>query len=128
MPIKPENRARYPKNWKTEIRPAILMRANHKCEFCGIPNHVFKNCHTGCYTTCQMQVEDWTVNDGHKVSKIVLTIAHLDHTPENCDPENLKALCQKCHLAYDAEHHKKNAAVTRLNRKNGGASLFEVTA
>jgi len=38
-------------------------------------------------------------------SKVVLTIAHLDHTPENCVPENLKAMCQACHLAYDAESH-----------------------
>lgn len=38
-------------------------------------------------------------------SRVVLTIAHLDHTPENCDPENLRAMCQACHLAYDAEHH-----------------------
>jgi 5-methylcytosine-specific restriction endonuclease McrA len=33
-----------------------------------------------------------------------LTIAHLDHTPENCAAENLKALCQKCHNKYDAKH------------------------
>ena len=26
-----------------------------------------------------------------KLIKIVLTIAHLDHTPENCDPANLRA-------------------------------------
>ena len=35
-------------------------------------------------------------------SKVVLTIAHLDHTPENCDDENLRAWCQRCHLTYDA--------------------------
>lgn len=23
----------------------------------------------------------------------MLTVAHLDHTPENCDPENLRAMC-----------------------------------
>ena len=37
--------------------------------------------------------------------KIVLTCAHLDHVPENCANTNLKALCQKCHLRYDREHH-----------------------
>jgi hypothetical protein len=31
----------------------------------------------------------------------VLTVAHLDHTPENCADENLKALCQRCHNTYD---------------------------
>lgn len=28
---------KYSKNWKTEIRPAILERAGHKCERCGFP-------------------------------------------------------------------------------------------
>lgn len=31
--------------------------------------------------------------------------AELDHTPENCDPTNLMAMCQACHLAYDRDHH-----------------------
>jgi len=30
-----------------------------------------------------------------------LTVAHLDHTPENCADDNLKALCQRCHNRYD---------------------------
>ncbi len=34
MPIRPENKALYPKNWK-EIRAKILARANNRCEFCG---------------------------------------------------------------------------------------------
>ena len=38
MPIKPENKKLYPKNWK-EIRQKILERANNKCEFCGVENH-----------------------------------------------------------------------------------------
>ena len=38
MPIKPENKKLYPKNWK-EIRRQILERANNKCEFCGIENY-----------------------------------------------------------------------------------------
>lgn len=91
MPIKPENKSRYPKNWK-EIRASILQRANNKCEFCGIENYSVRE----------------------NGSKVVLTIAHLDHTPENCDPENLRALCQKCHNTYDAEHRKE----TRLKTKN----------
>lgn len=48
-----------------------------------------------------------------KVSRIVLTIAHLDHAPENNDPTNLRALCQRCHLAWDKEHHQQTAYRTR---------------
>ncbi len=100
MPIKPENKKRYPKNWK-QIRQQILERAGNKCEFCGIPNHTIK--------------ENGT--------KVVLTIAHLDHTPENCNENNPRALCQKCHLTYDAKHHAQTARQTR-EKKQGQYKLF----
>jgi len=100
MPIKPENKARYPKNWKS-IRAQILERANHCCE--GSPD--FPDCRVPNYS---MHIETG--------SKVVLTIAHLDHTPENCAHENLKALCQRCHLNYDKQHHAQNSAKTRRNR------------
>lgn len=100
MPIKPENRARYPKNWP-QIRNAILERAHNCCEFCGVENY-------------SMRLNPKT---GNKV-KIILTIAHLDHTPENCDPSNLRALCQKCHNAYDAEHRKETRKRSNLAAKN----------
>ena len=80
MPIRPENKDRYPANWK-EIRKAILDRAGNRCELCGVVNGG-RHPETG--------------------ATVVLTIMHLDHTPENCDPENLKAACQKCHNSYDA--------------------------
>lgn len=35
-------------------------------------------------------------------SIVVLTVAHLDHVPENCADDNLKAMCQRCHNRYDA--------------------------
>lgn len=96
MPIRPENRKRYPKNWK-EIRSQTLERANNCCEFCGRKNHT------------------WFFNEKtKKMVKVVLTIAHLDHTPENCDPSNLRALCQKCHNRYDAAHR----AETRKKSKS----------
>lgn len=80
MPI---NYKKYPPNWKSEIRPAILERANHKCEKCGAENYK-PNPITG--------------------SKVVLTIAHLDHDETNHDVslDRLMAMCQKCHLTYDA--------------------------
>lgn len=94
MPIRPENRARYPRNWK-QIRASILERAHNRCEFCGVENHTMRLNHkTG------------------KEAKVILTIAHLDHTPENCDPSNLRALCQKCHNSYDAQHRKETRMKT----------------
>ena len=88
MPIKPENKHRYPANWR-EIRARILKRANDCCEFCGVKNHTYRfNPKTG------------------KDAYIVLTIAHLDHQPENCSDDNLRALCQKCHNNYDKDHRR----------------------
>jgi 5-methylcytosine-specific restriction endonuclease McrA len=78
VPIRPENKNRYPKDWDA-ISRTIRERAGNKCEECGVPNY--------------------SIRDG---AKIVLTVAHLDHTPENCDPQNLKAWCQRCHNRYDA--------------------------
>jgi hypothetical protein len=126
MPIRPENRARYPTNWKSEIRPRILARAHDHCEKCKAPNgkvicremsgatymvesgHVF-NSETGdCLG--RARVTDYPA--GRYVT-VVLTIAHLDHTPENCDDNNLRAWCQRCHLRYDADHHLETRQATR---------------
>ena len=97
MPIKPENRARYPANWK-RIAEAIRERAHHRCE--GSPH----------YPDCRAKN-----GQPHPItgSRVVLTVAHLDHKPENCDPRNLRAWCQRCHLTYDADHHKRTAYRTR---------------
>lgn len=100
MPIRPENKARYPKDWKA-IAAAIRERGADRCE--GSPY----------YPDCR------AVNGGyHPVtgSRVVLTVAHLDHTPENCEPTNLRAMCQRCHLTYDAKHHAQSAYATRRSR------------
>ena len=58
---------------------------------------------------------DWeTMNDelGNKYLVIVLTVAHLDHTPENCADDNLVALCQKCHNNYDSGHRQETRRAT----------------
>lgn len=139
MPIKPENRDRYPPDWK-QIREAILERAAHCCEQCRVPNHAVIE--RGFYhDRGTWRHPDGSIRDedngglisltclveyfGHPV-KIVLTVAHLDHIPENCDPSNLKALCQLHHLRYNAQHHAQNARATRRARKAIG-DLFDAS-
>ncbi len=124
MPVKPENRSRYPEDWP-EIRLAILQRARYRCEWpgCQAGHH-----HTGYWLDGQFVRRSYALrhagykagdvvacSDGSelKLLRIVLTIAHKDHTPENCDPANLAAWCQRHHLAYDQEHHKTTAYMTR---------------
>lgn len=127
MPIKPENLSRYPKDWKA-IRAEVLERAGNKCEQCAAPNYWIRNNRTDEVTDDGFVSEAWELADGDSITKIVLTIAHLDHTPENNgepgNRPNLRAWCQRCHLAYDAEHHRKNSFITRRNRI-GVNDLFE---
>lgn len=102
MPIKPENKGRYPQNWK-EIRQRVLKRAKNRCEGCGDRNYMYK------ISDC----------DRSKVIRVILTVAHLNHTPEDCRMNNLKAWCQKCHNRHDIEHRKQT-------RKGGELYVEEV--
>jgi hypothetical protein len=107
MPIKPENAIRYPPDWDA-ISLRIKERAGWRCECLG-------ECGRGTH-------EGRCTNEQHKPaygsgSRVVLTTAHLDHTPEHCDDDNLRAMCQGCHLHYDREHRAENARAKRRSRK-----------
>lgn len=135
MPIKPENKKRYPKNWP-QIREQILARADHKCEWCGVPNYavgyrdklgVFIPYEGNIWAvlagqginyqslkkTSYRDAKEWADNlseiGPYKYIVIVLTIAHIyDKDPANCDPGNLAALCQQCHNRHDAKDRAMN--------------------
>ncbi|MDR2155937.1 MAG: hypothetical protein LBE78_13095 [Burkholderiaceae bacterium] len=129
MPIRPENLHRYPAAWP-DIRQRILERAGYRCEHpgCGarhlelgywadaqwIPLPLWMRQECGVYRPCSV--------GGVKIIEIVLTIAHLDHTPENCADDNLRAMCQRHHLEYDAAHH----AVTRARTRHANADTMEM--
>lgn len=114
MPISAANKARYPKDWK-EIRARILARAGDRCE--GSPAYPDCRAMNGLEIR-GAEFQSWNRSGGRRV--VVLTIAHLNHTPEDCDEANLRAWCQRCHLTYDAKHHAQNAAKTRRARKATG--------
>lgn len=81
MPIRPEMRARYPRDWARRSRFVRFYRARNRCEWCGARNY-----------------------EPHPItgSRVVLTTAHVyDHRPEVANLLNLAALCQRCHLNYD---------------------------
>lgn len=137
MPIKPENKARYPKDWP-QIRARILARAGNACEKCKAPNrtriargagddegtYMLDTAEVFCADTGkrlgQCRMSDYEVG---RMVDVVLTIAHLDHVPENCADDNLRAWCQRCHLRYDHDHHRVNAQATR-RAKGGTMELF----
>lgn len=106
-PIRASEKARYPPDWADISKRIRFDRAGGRCECegeCGRGTHQGRcpNVHGGeAYGTG---------------SKVVLTTAHLNHTPEHCQDDNLKAMCQGCHLHYDREHHARTRAATKAAR------------
>jgi len=100
MPI---DYSKYPDNWKTKIRPDILKRADNKCE--GSPG----------YPDCRADNYKPHPDTG---SKVILTIAHMDHEKRSNDYSNLKALCQRCHLHHDRHQHTMNRKYGRNWKEN----------
>lgn len=125
MPIRPENQDRYPNNWASISSGIKIDRAGGRCECageCGRPaGHLLGD------GRCRNRHGEPAYGTG---SKVVLTTAHLDHTPEHCDPANLKAMCQGCHLHYDRAHHAETRMKTRLaaNRRWEGLFALDVIA
>jgi hypothetical protein len=139
MPIKAENRGRYPADW-----PAISLAARMRaCWVCLHPGCLAQQYAVGWWRSERrgyVWAPEWprdgayigqTYRDAREVAAgiyaaqgesgqkplvIVLTVAHLNHQPEDCRPENLAAMCQRHHLASDQEHHQRNAWATRRAR------------
>ena len=142
MPI---DYSRYAKNWKSEIRPAVLARANNCCEKCGIDNFAVvywdkelklwermcgnKDCDAAGNGELPYQDARICADLNNEIAGckiwivIVLTIAHLNHDIKDNRMDNLSALCQRCHINYDKDYHKQNARAT-IEKKKGLQSLF----
>lgn len=80
----PMDRKRYPIDWE-QIARRKKDSVGWKCESCG--------------KQCRKPGEPFVTH------KYTLTVAHLNHIPEDIRPENLCAMCAPCHLKYDAKHH-----------------------
>jgi 5-methylcytosine-specific restriction endonuclease McrA len=104
MPIRPEDRARYPKDWALRSRFVRHYRARNRCEWCGAEN-----------------------GQPHPItrSRVVLTVAHVfDDRPEAASLLNLAALCQRCHNRHDAPSRRSNRRA-RIDAVNGQGRLFD---
>jgi 5-methylcytosine-specific restriction endonuclease McrA len=71
------------------------------------------------YAEAKEHADDFNFNDAdHHWIVIVLTIAHVvDDSPENCEPANLAALCQRCHNKHDAPSRAKRRKEKRDQRQ-----------
>lgn len=118
---------KYPPNWLSEIRPRIMLRANNTCECDGCDfkhlEEVWAVRYRGRTTRWYRDFDEANslpktiegkynfktkktlVVPNPKKVKVVLTISHLDHDETNHEvkDERLKAMCQLCHLRYDAK-------------------------
>lgn len=90
----PKNKDDYPADWK-DISLSVRKDAENKCEWCGVDNY-----------------------KPHPItkSKVVLTVAHIDHDTQNNERSNLAALCQRCHLGHDAKQHARTRERNRLKK------------
>lgn len=126
-PIRASERARYPDDWPA-ISRRIRERSGGRCECdgrCGHDHHAeLMDNPTADALPDELLTSFFGPDLGrclaengrpHPVtdSRVVLTVAHLNHQPEDVRDENLMAACQRCHLAYDAEHHAETRAATR---------------
>jgi hypothetical protein len=119
MPISPENKDRYPANWEEISNYIRFYRAGGRCECtgdCGV-RHEDQNeeRHARCH---KRHGTDLTNR-----RQVILTVAHLCQDPSCIDESHMKAMCQGCHLRYDARQHVQTGHRHRRERKEAGGQL-----
>lgn len=121
----PVDKSKYPADWKAISAFIRFERAGNRCECegeCGL--HRTNPGPRRCIEVNRTQAR-------FARGRIILTTAHLclpeDHNGALCaDETHLKAMCQRCHLRYDAALHARNAAETKRKQKEAhGQFPFE---
>ena len=127
--MKKERQKLYPTNWAFISADIRFNRAQNRCEECGVQNGAIT------YTDHQGKREEATFDQLDqlyriiqssglnekavlkklRLTKIILTVAHLDHDESNNDYFNLKALCQRDHFKHDRQNNKLRAKKYKLS-------------
>jgi hypothetical protein len=126
VPIRPENRARYPEDWPAISQRIRFERAKGRCECDGRCGNHAEGRGLDTDGRCTRRHGDPLPNG----RPVILTTAHLEHEPERCADEDLMAMCQGCHLSYDREHHAQTRAAARAAAMlaDGQEPLFDLAA
>ncbi|CAN5624960.1 hypothetical protein BH23CYA1_BH23CYA1_07140 [soil metagenome] len=102
------NRGLYSDNWE-RMAFDIKQAANWTCEGCGRPCLRPGESVAAFVQRIADELPLWlTFDPAHHPRRFLLSVAHLDHLPQNSDRANLKAWCCHCHCRYD---------LAQMNRK-----------
>lgn len=99
----PMNRKLYPPNWEQIAHHIIWVRAGGRCESCGVRGGTLRS-PTKVYVKLACHHLGVPKPDGSPGDK---------NDKMDCRPENLIALCQKCHWIADLAEHLLAAALAR---------------
>ncbi len=109
----PMIRARYPEDWDI-IALGVKDDADWCCEQCRRPCRRPNESVEDLFKRILVWRPDFKPAEYHAAPRRwLLTVAHLDQRPENCEQENLKALCVVCHLRHDRKFRSKQRHLKR---------------
>lgn len=103
----PCNYKQYHPDWK-EISKRTIAEAGDRCTLCYAPNRELIFRQKGHEYPWQIAKNYGDGYDYPKMTKVVLTVHHIDSDKKNNSKLNLIALCQRCHLKLDMGKHVKN--------------------
>lgn len=143
------DKSKYPPYWRQFSLYIRKERAGDRCEKCGAKNGWIKFSHKGfmngaCFVDPE-KTEDieglrsYLAYFGKRLreTKIVLTVAHLDHRGGVCEcrkiygfkcarPDHVRALCQSCHLNLDRPKHVAVRAKNLARKKDEQRGLLQL--
>jgi hypothetical protein len=125
--------------WKRISRFVRLIRAGNSCEECGVRNYTVRHYEDNRLIESEpfesfreaRHYANNLNNDyvctpelGHRWTVVILTVAHLDHDVANNELDNLKALCQGCHLGHDRKDNAQRRMYGPTGRYFGQLKLL----
>lgn len=121
MPNRAAIEGRYPPDWQAIADRIKFGRAGGRCECtgeCGDEHNLGAD--GRCY---RRHGEEYLAKRGNLtvIAVVILTTAHLSPPVANCDDDNLKAMCQACHLKFDWELH---ARTRQRNKDRAAGQLY----
>jgi hypothetical protein len=137
-PIRREHRWFHPIDWPQLSAVIRFRRARGRCEQCGRPHSCLvyhlgdgrwwddetsSIWRTGKGRTLRRLAPPNRLSQPLQATRVFLACAHLDHNPGNNRPQNLKALCQRCHMLHDRAEHRRQWWLT-LRRRKALGDLF----